>query len=100
MLQESLVAQRRIYDAISNLGGVEKVFINKNMLHAARNAHALYVQNLKEKREASEVEDSLQKKMRKAALLLKELEEKKRRVMAEARQSLVAIDEEISSLKQ
>ena len=40
-LLESLVAQGRVYDVIANRGGIEKVSIAKNLIHAARNVHAL-----------------------------------------------------------
>ena len=36
LVQESLLVQRRLYDAISNLGGIEKVSVTKSMIHASK----------------------------------------------------------------
>ena len=75
------MAQRRVCDAISNLEGIEKVSITKNMIQASRNAHALYNQNIKEKQKTLDEQSANKLKGKKTTVMLKNLEEKKRKVM-------------------
>lgn len=46
---ESLIAQRQVFDTINYQGGIHKIDINKKRIHAARNAHSLYEDSLKKK---------------------------------------------------
>ena len=40
--EQSLVAQRQVYDAIMHHGGIQKIDISKKLIHAVRNASSLY----------------------------------------------------------
>ena len=48
--EESVVAQRQVYDRIHNQGGVLNVDITKEMMCSVRVSHSRYTEALKEKR--------------------------------------------------
>ena len=48
--EESVVAQRQVYDGIHNQGGVLNVDITKEMMRSVRVSHSRYTEALKEKR--------------------------------------------------
>ena len=47
--KESLIAQRRVYDAIAASGGVLNVIITSGMLTYARQSHSCFQECLKQK---------------------------------------------------
>lgn len=47
--EESLIAERQVYDSLTDASGVEKLNITKSMILAARNSHARYVEFMEEK---------------------------------------------------
>ena len=49
--EASLVAQRGIYDAIAQAGGIENIEITPKLIHAYKNASSFYPENLKRTRE-------------------------------------------------
>ena len=48
--EESVVAQRQVYDGIHNQGGVLNIDTTKEMTHSVRVSHSRYTEALKEKR--------------------------------------------------
>lgn len=55
MKEESVVARRQVYDAVTQRGGLEQFAVDKSLLLRARNAHSLYVEELdRNKEEANE----------------------------------------------
>ena len=52
--EESLVAQRQVYDAVLAAGGVAAVEIEKSMLQHVRGAHSRYQECLRKKRISTE----------------------------------------------
>ena len=49
-LEESLVAQRLVYVAVNNAGGVDKVTVSKSMMQYTRNANSRYKEELEAQR--------------------------------------------------
>lgn len=96
--ETSLVAQRQIYDAVTNLGEVEDLEIPKKLIQSCRNSRQRYEEAMKKKKaEVTENEDKENNK-RQTTLILKTLASEKKRIMEETHQKLSLIDEEIRSL--
>lgn len=99
LLEESVIGQRQVYDAILSVGGIKKVNVMKQMILAPRNSHTLYVEKLNQKQKQCEINDSTTRREKRAALIMKELEEKKRKVMEEVYQSVARVEGEMLSPK-
>lgn len=99
MKEESLVARRCVYDSIVQSGGIEKFVVTKKLIHSVRNAYSRFKEavELRKKDETLKKENAAKK--RKSELLIKELQEKKSKLIEDARKQSDLIDEEISSLK-
>ncbi|KAH9372242.1 hypothetical protein HPB48_003449 [Haemaphysalis longicornis] len=78
--EQSLVAQRIVFDAVSSAGGVASVPLTKRMLQMVRGANARWKEELERTRK--ERADALrnQRERKRAATALKELELKKQKV--------------------
>lgn len=98
--EQSLVAQRIVFDAVSSAGGVASVPLTKRMLQMVRGANARWKEELERTRK--ERADALrnQRERKRAATALKELELKKQKVLADAEMKVSLIQTEINSLKQ
>lgn len=97
--EESLIAQRVVYDAVSAIGVVAKVDVTNRMMQMARSANAKWKEELQRKRqERLDASDAERKK--RVATLVKELQQKKQRVINDAQLQASRREEEISSLKQ
>lgn len=81
-LQErSLIAQRHIYDAVTEKGGADSIKITKPMIHAVRNSNSRYkeaLRDLKKVQKEEEVKDQ-ERKLRERAI--KELQIEKRELI-------------------
>ena len=55
--EASLVAQREIYDAIAQTGGLENIEITPKLIHAYKNASSFYRENLKRTREENKKQE-------------------------------------------
>jgi len=73
MHEESVIAQRVVYDAIQSPGGVFNVTISKPMQHRVRTSRSRYEEALAKKREASAQEDRRSKERKRAADQIKQL---------------------------
>ena len=95
--EESLIAQRRVYDSVVASGGVLNVNISSGMLTYARQSHSRYQECLKQKREKATNEE--RKERKRAAEQIKVLEENRSKIKETAQQQLRSIDRVISELE-
>lgn len=98
LCEESLIAQRRVYDALLYHGGVQKIEITKSLLHAARNAHNFYQEALKKKKAEQDAKSRQKAEKRKSSEKLKELEKRKKKILDDARQKAEEVDSEMKQL--
>lgn len=84
-----------MHDKISSVGDIDKFPISKKVIHAARNAHGVYVESLKNKEE----EENKQKKRNAIKDKVIELEAKKIKLLNDVKEKLSAIDDEIIDLR-
>jgi hypothetical protein len=99
MLEESVIAQRVVYDAIHAAGSVLQVNINKSLQQYVRTSRSAYEDALRKKREAAAVEDTRSKEKKRAADQMKQLKAKKARVQTAAVAEAIAIESEIAELE-
>ncbi|XP_075556329.1 uncharacterized protein LOC142588454 [Dermacentor variabilis] len=97
--EESLIAQRIVYDGVSAAGGVANVDITDSMVEMVRGASIRWKEELKKKKQdrldASEAEQN----RKRAATRIKELQQKKQRLITEAQNEASLLQEEIDALK-
>ena len=96
LLEESLIGQRIVYDAVSSVGGVAAVDIPKAMIHAVRNASAKRVECEKKKVNDETVAANKRKRI---AAEIKLLEAKKARIVQTSREEAEAVNEELKKLR-
>lgn len=97
LLQDSLVAQRSVYDAVISAGSVQDITITKQMIHSFRNASAKRSEALKKKKTQ---EDDKVFKQKRAAEEIRILELKKRDILQQAKEEAEALESEVKKLKQ
>lgn len=95
---KSLVAQRRIYDGIQIVGGVENVEITKNMILKFRSARKEYAEHLEQQKKENEEKGKENSKKRQISEQVEELKEKKRKILTEKQKEVDVIDDEIRDL--
>lgn len=98
--EETLVAQRIIYDSIiSTVGDVKSFVIQKSLIHSFRNAHSVFKEsNEKRKREVAENE-AIEVDKKKSKFMKKELENKMLKIKDNADKEINAIMLQIEALK-
>lgn len=99
MREESIIARRQVYDAVSHHGDVKTLEISKTLILNARNAHSRYLEDLKRRRQqalSAEQKISL-KKMKN--LEAKELKIKRVKILERTQKEIDALDEQIQALK-
>lgn len=99
-LEESLVAQRIVYDAVSNAGGVSKVPIDKSLVQYARNAHSRYKEALEAQRKKESEKKQQVERKREAAKMINDLENKKAKILTDAEKEVSLLDEKLKQMKQ
>lgn len=102
MHEESVVAQRLVYDAVQAGGGVMNINIDKSMLQFVRGSRARYnhyMDDLQRKREQHAEEVRRNDERKRAALTIKTLKMKKAKVMQAAAAEASAIDSDIVELE-
>jgi hypothetical protein len=97
LLNDSLVAQRVVHDAVSAAGGVPNVEIPKKMIHSIRNASSKRIEAAKSKVEKEDKEANRRKRI---ADDIKLLEVKKARVVQDSKDEMSALDDELCKLRQ
>lgn len=97
-INRSIVAQRRVYNAVQAAGGLDRVEINKKMIIMTRNSYQEYSKALKEQKRLNR--DKENEKFEKEKLLneVKELKIKKMQIMTDRLQDISEIDEKINTL--
>lgn len=97
--EDSLVAQRTVYDSVQASGGLIGVNIDKSMLQFVRGAHRRYQEALECKRKAATEEDKKAAAKRRAHDEIKTLLQKKKKLAISAEQESLKLDMEIAELK-
>lgn len=98
--EQSLIAQRTVFDAVSFLGGIEKTEITKKMLNCVQTSHARYRQCLEEKKKTtSEATQKLEEK-RKNAIEEQQIKAKKLKLVEETQKLLSEMDDRLKELKE
>ncbi|KAJ8883749.1 hypothetical protein PR048_015603 [Dryococelus australis] len=94
-LQESfIVVQRQVYDAVSKLGGVKNVVITKDLVSSFHSAHLWYSDALKDKKEIIAALHHAELEKKRSASLVREFEEKRRKVIEDTMKQSALIEEE------
>ncbi|KAE8742180.1 hypothetical protein FOCC_FOCC012266 [Frankliniella occidentalis] len=98
-LDESLVAQRLVYDGVVSAGGVSSITVDKSMILSFRNARDRYGTALEKRREGEREEVERLKSKRVTADRLSELKAKKAKLMTQNAAEMSAIDDEMNALR-
>ena len=93
--EDSLVAQRIVYDAVSAAGGVSHVQVTKAMIHSVRNASAMRVEAAKKMVAAEEAEANKRKRI---CDEIKLLQSKKARIENSAKEESNALKGQLMKL--
>lgn len=88
-----------MHDAVSAAGGVDKVVITDKMVQMVRNSYSVFREELQKKKAERRVVSDVQKNKKRVAALVKELEEKKRRLLSESLTEASLLQEKIDALK-
>jgi len=99
LLEESLIGQRTVYDAIQKAGGLLSVNIDKRMLQSVRAARSRWEEALRKSAADEDREKSAAAGKRKAAEHIKTLETKKAKLVSASAAAAAEIDQEIILLK-
>ena len=97
--EESLVAQRQVYDGVRSLGGLLKVKIDKRMQQYARGAHSRYQTAMQAKKVVQQEEEKKVSARKRAAESIKVLKEKKAKLSADTATLIKNIELEICELE-
>jgi hypothetical protein len=97
--EESLVAQRIVYDPIQSVGSVSSVVVDNALLTYVRGSHARYQTALEQKRKAQSDLDKHTAAKKRAAEQIKELQAKKASLVQTATAEATKIEVEIAELK-
>ena len=93
--EDSLIAQRVVYDAVQSAGGLTSAKIDKPLLSYVCGSHSRYEEALKKKREAGVEEGRQRAAKKKADAEIKELEAKHANILLTAS----SIERDIAELK-
>ena len=80
MQEESVVAQRQVYDGIHASGGLLNININASLMSYVRSSHSTYEDALKKKQQEQSEKEKRRVEKRKATEMIKELKAKKFRL--------------------
>lgn len=97
--EESLIAQRVVYDAVSHAGGVEKVEISHKMIQSVRSSHSRYREALESQKRMNAAAAQKCGEKKKRDLEVEELRNKKRKLLEETSKTLAEMDERLKDLK-
>jgi len=98
MREETLIAERVIYDSIIIQGGIKNIEITKSLIHYMKNAHSRYKEALSAKIKKNEMSEVTKKKIDNT-LLLKQLQERRRKILEDSQREAQLVDSEIKKLK-
>lgn len=91
LLEDSLISQRIIYDALKNIGGPQNFAVTKSLITSVRNSRRRYQENLDKKKEKMSDEQKKIKEKRKIDEQLREVEEKKKKLELQKEKELVEL---------
>ena len=100
--EESLVAQRLVYDSVNSLGGIKKIDtipINKEMLKSVKDSNRNDKIALDKRKEADNRENEERSARKRKQDMIKEIEEKKRVLLVNFQKQLLEMQAEIDQLK-
>lgn len=97
-LPRSLIAQRQVYDGVQALGGLKNVEVTKKMILKMRNARSLYSEALEAQKQDNERKQHKSVEKKRLHDQVKELKEKKIKIMLEKQREADAIDEELRKI--
>ena len=100
--EESLVAQRLVYDSVNALGGIKKIDtipIIKEMLKSVKDSNRNYKIALDKRKEADNRENEERLARKRKQDMIKEIEEKKRVLLVNSQNQLLEMQAEIGQLK-
>lgn len=98
--EESLIAQRVVYDAVSEAGGVANVDITDRMVQMVRGAYSVFKEELQRRKKEERETSDAQKEKKRVATLVMELQEKKRKLLHDSQLEATLLQEKIDSLKE
>lgn len=87
-----------MWDGLHSAGGLENVNISKKMILTVRSARSYYNSALENKKKAIQDLEEIAKNKKRAGEILKELKEKKIKLLEEAKRNIDAIEEEMKNL--
>ena len=96
LFEDSLVAQRVVFDAVWAAGGVSCVRVTKPLIHSVRNASSRRIEAAKKK--MAEESDEAHKRKR-VAEEIKLLEAKKKRIEQSAKEETTVLNDELKKLR-
>lgn len=99
LTEESLVAQRLVYDAVLRAGGVTKVEITKSMMQYVKSAHGRYVDAMDKKKLQNDEDAKQKQRKREAEKMRSELEIKRAKLLADTERQVAILDEQMQELK-
>lgn len=99
LTEESLVAQRLVYDAVLRAGTVNNVEITKSLMHYAKNAHSRYTEAMQKKKLEKADEIKVKQMKREAEKVRDELEVKRAKLLADTQREIAILDEQMKELK-
>ena len=100
MSEGSFVAQRMVFHAVINEGGVSNVNVNRKMLKFVSNALLEYVKQLEKQKEQQSLGEKKRAKERKIVNELKKVKEAKQKFTEQLKQKTAELESQIFNLEQ
>ena len=100
MSEGSFVAQRMVFHAVINEGGVSNVNVNRKMLKFVSNALLEYVKQLEKQKEQQSLGEKKIAEERKIVNELKKVKEAKRKFTEQLKQKTAELESQIFNLEQ
>lgn len=99
MQEESVIAQRQIYDAVLAVGGVLNITINQKMRNYVKSSYNKYSQALKNKRQETKAISEAVKEREIAKVKIKQLEQKRKLLSDQTNFECQQLEREIFDLR-
>jgi len=89
------VAQRTVYDAIQDVGGIAGVTVDKRMMMYVRTSHRRYQENLERARQTEANTQQQQSAVKRISVEIQELQAKKKKLEKESSAECYKLDTQI-----
>jgi len=96
--EDSIVAQRTVYDAIQAAGGIAGVTVDKNMIMYVRTSHRRYLENLERARQTEASTQKQQSTVKRISAEIQEMQAKKKKLEKELAAECYKLDTQIAEL--